>query len=98
MKWVSQRPVLQVWPLSYALKLSFSLPSSQAGCERVFISLPFGLVLSIVEFYPIAFGACLARLDLFQISKPADDMFRIDVFEALLYKDAHVSLKCVISF
>ena len=54
--------------------------------------------LSLVEFYPIAFGSLLARLDLFQISKPADDMFRIDVFETLFYQATDVSLKCMVSF
>jgi hypothetical protein len=53
--------------------------------------------LSLVEFYPIAFGLFLARLDLFQISEPADDMFRIDIFEALFNEAAYVSLKRMIS-
>src|SRR5436190_17138021 len=36
-------------------------------------------------------------LDLFQMLKPTDDMFRIDVFEALFNKTTDVSLKVMIS-
>jgi len=87
---------LQIWPLSYALNLSFFLLPVLKPAVRESLLLAAWSGLSAVGSILSYESLLWIGSHLFQMLKPANDMFRIDIFETLFKKTAHISLERVI--